>query len=193
MTAATLLNLGADGEARIVQPGCTIRDAGSGPPSLCSEAGECGDGAGDGGDDAAGAADLHELYAEAVAATRDAVALAEAESARELEAMGERLRAEQGRLFRAVMAGVPEAVRAGAARGQRHAAVLQFGGSDKFGEFCYLYMIKGPYKPELREEMRAMGARPLLPRLRATLRAAGFGVHHAWQRATNENSLVVSW
>jgi len=140
---------------------------------------------------------LKDLYAEAVATTWDAVsrAVRQADQAREAElrAMGERLRAEQDRLFQIIMRAVPEAVRDAARAGRRVAVVLRFMGADKLDEFCYLYMLKGPYNTEERAEMRQMGVKPLLQRLRQELQPAGFGVYHAWQRSTNENVLTVTW
>ena len=144
-------------------------------------------------DDSGDDIDLKQLHAQAVEAAGQAVAQAEADQARELAAMGERLRAEQEGLHRCIMGGLRDAVRQAAAQGQRVATLLRFAGSDRLGEFCYLYMLKGPHKAEHRAEMRAMGASPLLPRLRRELQAAGFGVFHAWQRATNENTLSITW
>lgn len=138
-------------------------------------------------------AQLQALYQEATDTTWGAVRAAEVSRDQELAATGERLRAEQERLYQIVMLGLPGAVRAAASQGQRVATVLRFCGADKLDEFCYLYMLKGPHNPEHRAEMKAMGAKPLLHRVRAKLQAAGFGVHHAWQRATNDNTLSVTW
>ena len=136
---------------------------------------------------------LKDLRDEAVATCQGAVARVDEEAARQLSDMGQRLRAEQDSLYRHIMDDLEGVVRRAAEAGQRFATVLAFSGADRFDEFCYLYMLKGPLKPELRAEMKAMGAAPLLPRLRRELQAAGFDVHHAWQRATNENSVTVTW
>lgn len=137
--------------------------------------------------------DLSQLYQEAVATTWGAVRQAELSREQELRETGDRLRAEQGRLYQIVMQAIPGAVREAAAKGQRTAVILRFSGSDRLDEFCYLYMLKGPHNHEHRDEMRAMGARPLLQRLRHELHQAGFGVVHTWQRATNDNTLAVTW
>lgn len=137
--------------------------------------------------------DLKTLYAEAVATTWGAVRQAEQSREDELRATGEKLLAEQERLFGILMDALPAAVREAAGKGQRTAVLLRFSGADKLDDFCYLYMLKGPHNQEHRAEMRAMGAKPLLHRLRQVLQPAGFGVHHAWQRATNENTLAVTW
>lgn len=137
--------------------------------------------------------DLRALYQEATSLTWDAVRAEEVSREQELAATGQRLRAEQDKLYEIVMLALPGAVRAAASQGQRVATLLRFGGSDKLDEFCFLYMLKGPHNPEHRAEMKAMGCRPLLQRLRTKLQAAGFGVHHAWQRSTNDNALSVSW
>lgn len=139
------------------------------------------------------ATDLAALYVHAVAACAEAADRAQTARTQELADMGVRLRAEQERVYAQIMAALPGAVKAAAAQGLRAATVLEFAGADKLDEFCYLYMIKGPYAPEHRQEMKAMGVKPLLYRLRDELRAAGFWLTHAWQRATNQNTLEVSW
>lgn len=136
---------------------------------------------------------LRSLYKDAVATCEKAVRKVEEEETKRLRETGDRLRAEQNKVFEGIMTALAPAVHEAAAKGQRMATVLRFEGSDKFDEFCYLYMIKGPIKPELRQELKDMGVRPLLYRLRDVLHPAGFGVHHAWQRATNENTVSVSW
>lgn len=88
-------------------------------------------------------------------------------------------------LLRRVTEFVPEAVRACAARGERHAVVLQFQGPDTFdGEFCYLYLLKGPRggDPEIT---------PLLVTLRDALKP--FRVTHEWRDGTVANTLTVAW
>lgn len=136
---------------------------------------------------------LEELYAEAVATCAAAVARAEEDTRRELAETGRRMAAEQERLYSHILDAMPTAVRGAAAKGQRVATILEFGGGDKLQDFCVLYMLKGPHAAEGRAEMKAMGVRPLLHRLRSVLTRAGFGVHHAWQRATNQNTLAVTW
>lgn len=138
-------------------------------------------------------AHLEELYAEAVATSAAAVARAEEDARLQLEDTGRRMAAEQERLYRHIIDAMPAAVRGAAAKGQRVAVILEFGGGDKLQDFCLLYMLKGPHAAEHRAEMKAMGVKPLLPRLRSVLSRAGFGVHHAWQRATNQNTLAVTW
>lgn len=139
------------------------------------------------------AVDLRRLHAEAVACCAAAVARAEAGETDRLADMGRRLAAEQDELYDLVMGRLPVAVREAADKGHRVATVMRFDGADKLREFCYLYMLKGPHRADLRKEMRDMGVRPLLHRLRSELQRAGFGVYHAWQRATNENVLSVTW
>lgn len=136
---------------------------------------------------------LRALRLEAAQLGEAAVAAADLQEAAEREAMGQRLVEEQDRLYGLVLGNLPSAVREAAAAGQRSAVVLRFGGADKLGEFCYLYMLKGPHSPDGKAEMKALGAAPLLHRLRAALNPAGFRVWHAWQRATNDNTLAVSW
>lgn len=134
---------------------------------------------------------IHALFVEAQGLCATAVRQQEEEEAEVCRQMGVRLRAEQDRMLELILANVPAAVREAASKGHRVATLLAFAGADKLDEFSYLYMLKGPHKHEQRQEMRAMGARPLIYRVRDALRP--FAVHHAWQRATNENTLSVSW
>lgn len=136
---------------------------------------------------------LADLHAEAVAATWNAVRQAEANKSAETQELGRALRAEQEKWYQQIIAAAPAAVKEASAKGHRVAVLCRFDGADKFEDFCYLYMLKGPYKPEYRAEMRDMGAKPLLPRFRNVFHAAGFGVYHAWQRATNENTFSITW
>ncbi len=138
-------------------------------------------------------ADLQALYRYAVETSAQAVATADDERRATLAALGEQIRAEQDSLFCSLMEALESAVRENAQKGLRCATILQFGGADKYSEFCYLYMIKGPPRGEQRAEMHEMGVKPLLHRLIGVLRHSGFQIHHAWQRATNENTLTVSW
>lgn len=137
--------------------------------------------------------DFRLLHAHAVQATQDAVQTAIQDEIDQLRELGNRLKTEQDRLFDTIVRGIPTAVMEAASQGKRTAILLKFDGADKFAEFCYLYMLKGPHKYEHRQEMRAMGVKPLMTKLRDLLCTSGFSVHHSWQRATNENVLCVSW
>lgn len=137
--------------------------------------------------------DAAALFDRARELTLATVAAAEHDEREAADAVGRRLRAEHAKLLDTLVGRVPTAVLDSAAKGQRVAAVLEFGGGDLFEEFCYLYMIKGPYAPEGRAEFRRAGVEPLLGVLRRMLEPAGFRVWHSWQRATNRNALTVSW
>jgi hypothetical protein len=138
----------------------------------------------------AGLADLH---LEAVATSEAAVAHVEETAAEAEAAEGERLRAEVARLRAELLSALPGAVREAAAAGQRAAVLLRFQGADKLGDYCYLYMIKGPRDRDEKNRLRAWRVRPLLHDLGEALRQQGFKLHHAWQRSTNENTLTVMW
>ena len=91
----------------------------------------------------------------------------------------------QTALLERIVEGVPGAVRASATRGERIAAVLEFQGPDTFdGEFCYLYLLKGP-----------RGGDPDIKPLLATLRDAltPFRVTHDWRDGTVANAVTVAW
>ncbi len=137
--------------------------------------------------------DLVELFSKARELTELTVAAAERDDRAAAEAMGNRLREEQAKLLGTLLARVPTVILEAAAKGQRVATLLEFSGGDLFEEFCYLYMIKGPHAFEARAEMKRAGVTPLLDVLRRALEPAGFKVWHAWQRATNQNLVTVSW
>lgn len=137
--------------------------------------------------------ELARLREEAVAISAVATSEAEVVAQSEIDAVVCRLRAEQDRLFSLIMDHVPLAVRAAAHMGTRSAVVFNFSGQDKLDEFCYLYMLKGPTTSEGKATLRRLGIVPVLARLRETLNPAGFRVWHTWQRATNDNSIAVSW
>jgi hypothetical protein len=114
---------------------------------------------------------------------------AEAEDARQAEL--ERMLLEQNRLMGIVMNNLPVAVRHAAEEGARSATLLNYDGADKFGEFCYLYLIRGPPAHADREKLQAGGIVPLLHRLSGLVRP--FTIRHVWNRATNANALVAYW
>ena len=137
------------------------------------------------------ATDFKALFAEARALSAAALDMAAEEAASQLRHTGERIRQEQDRLFDIMVGSAREAVLDSASKGGRSADVLNFDGADKFGEFTYLYMIKGPVRRDQLKDMKAMGVRPLLPRLNHALRP--FFVSHVWDRMTNENAVRISW
>lgn len=143
--------------------------------------------------DVPGPDELAALCAEARALAAAAVERVETDAAAELAATAERMRAESDALGAEVLRRVPAAVRAAAAQGRRVATLLRFQGPDKFREFCYLYLLKGPVAAGQRAEMKRAGVAPLLPGLTRELRAAGFCLHHAWQRSTNDNAITLTW
>lgn len=136
---------------------------------------------------------LADLFAKARELTELSVAAAVRDERAAAEAMAKRLRAESNKLLDALLAKVPTAILDAAASGKRVATLLEFSGGDVFEEFCYLYMVKGPHTLEGRAEMKRAGVTPIMDVLRRTLHPAGFTVWHAWQRATNHNTITVSW
>ena len=137
------------------------------------------------------ATDIRTLHNEAVGMTSTARSSELARLEMERMEMGGRIREEQERLFGRIMSVVSHAVRDAAARGQHSASVLDFGGSDKFGEFCFLYLVRGAPTGVDKREMDAMGVKPLMHRLKRCLRP--FVVRHVWTRATNDNTVILYW
>jgi hypothetical protein len=137
--------------------------------------------------------ELAQLREEAAATSATAASAVEIAAQTEIDAVVCRLRAEQDRLYSLIIDHVPVAVRGAASLGARSAVVLHFAGQDKLDEFCYLYMLKGPATTEGKATLRRLGIVPVLARLRETLNPVGFRVWHTWQRATNDNTLAVSW
>lgn len=128
---------------------------------------------------------MDSLFAEVqslvAAAKQDAVRREEEERAAHVAAV----RAAQGRLLSTLLDGFEGLVRAAAAEGLHEVDLLSFEGADTFdGEFCFLYLLKGPRQAE-------EGVEPLLPNLRRAL--APFRLRHVWRQGTVQNRLVVSW
>ena len=136
---------------------------------------------------------LRALARRALELTNAAVTRVEEDRVAALAATGARMRAEQDILFKQVMCSLPAAVCDAASAGRRTAHLRHFAGGDLLAEFSVLYMLKGPHNKDDRAEMRAMGVKPLMGRLRNMLTSAGFGLHLSWQRATNQNLLSVTW
>ena len=91
----------------------------------------------------------------------------------------------QAQLLRTVTDGLADRVMQAAREGKRELELLAFEGGDTFdGEFCYLYLLKGPRQPE-------DGVEPLLPRLRKQL--LPFSVRHVWRQGTVQNRVVMAW
>lgn len=126
--------------------------------------------------------------------------------AQRLRSLARGVRAAQDRLMADIVRTMAVVVPQAAAHGQRSADVLQFQGADKYvcgadddggdgggdeESYCYLYLVRGPRERVHREELRAMGVHPLLPRIRREL--APFVVRHVWNPATNGNTVSVSW
>lgn len=135
--------------------------------------------------------DIEGLHREAVFVASRARSDEDARAKAALDLMGARIREEQDLLFDSVMNDLPHKVREAASRGQRSVSVLDFGGSDKFGSFCYVYLLRGARGGLVQREMEAMGVKPLLPRLRREVHP--FRVRHVWTRATNDNSVLLFW
>lgn len=108
---------------------------------------------------------------------------------------GARIAAEQDALFEGVWAGAEGAVMEAARQGRSNCVLLEFDGAAKAegAEFCTLYLLKGPAAPVGREEMRAMGVAPLLRRFDAALQGSGMAARLEWDKATNRNTLRLSW
>lgn len=122
------------------------------------------------------------------AAHEDAQAQA---AAREAEEHALAVAAAQDRLLDRLVQDAEGAVLEAARQGRQEAELLVFEGGDTFdGEFCYLYLLKGP---RARQPGQPGGARvrPLLPRVRERL--APFHVRHDWKLGTVQNAVVVSW
>lgn len=105
--------------------------------------------------------------------------------ARDREARLRGIRSAQARLLEGLTEGLSDRVLHAAREGARELDLLTFNGADTFdGEFCYLYLLKGPRQQE-------EGVDPLLPRLRRLL--APFSVRHVWEQGTVHNRIVMAW
>lgn len=116
----------------------------------------------------------------------------EREAAREAQDHARAVAAAQDRLLDRLVQDVEQAVLEAARAGRREAELLVFQGGDTFdGEFCYLYLLKGPRATQPLQAPPLPRPRPLMPRLRERL--APFSVRHDWKPGTVQNAVVVSW
>lgn len=135
--------------------------------------------------DGTGGGGMHALFEQArslVAAHDDSEAReAEREAVQHARAVADA----QDRLLDRLVADADRVVLEAARQGRREAELLTFEGGDTFdGDFCYLYLLRGP-------RTRQPGVVPLLPRVREKL--APFLVRHVWKTGTVQNAVVVSW
>ena len=135
------------------------------------------------------------LYREAVDLSAAAARRDEDLARERLAALAAGLRAAQDSLLAELERRAQQLVPQAAAEGKRSADVLAFKGADMYAsgeeQFCYLYLVCGPRERAHRDELRAMGVEPLLSRLRREFRP--FDVRHAWNPATNDNAVTLSW
>lgn len=111
----------------------------------------------------------------------DAAAAAERERAAHVAAVA----VAQAKLRATLLEDFGDRVREAAARGARELELAAFEGPDTYdGEFCYLYLLRGPRVAEA-------GVVPLLATLRREL--APFRVRHVWRQGTVMNRVVVTW
>lgn len=138
-----------------------------------------------------GMVNVQELYAEAKRLSSEAVVAAICKAEDELRQAAADSAAAQESLLAQLDQGLAEGVRAAAQLGARRATVLAFHGADAHEGFCYLHLLKGPRDPERQQQLGQHGFEPLLRRLRRQW--APFKVTHAWDQATNLNSVSVEW
>jgi hypothetical protein len=97
----------------------------------------------------------------------------------------------QEKLLAKLKSRLPEVVMTAAKTGARTATLLEFQGADVYCGYCYLHLILGARPgPQVRQLARH-GFQPLIYRLRQEFRP--FNVMHRWDRATNKNTIEVSW
>lgn len=140
---------------------------------------------------------MHTLYSEAQTLTTACVQRELRREEEERVAHEAAVAVAQERLLTHLLAGLEDRVREAAGQGRTEAELLEFNGNDTFdGEFCYLYLLKGPRGQKDRQGPgRAQDPSPRVWPLLRTLRTAlaPFVVRHLWKTGTVQNSVAVSW
>lgn len=78
-----------------------------------------------------------------------------------------------------------------AASGAKSSVVYTFRGADVFEGFSILFMMLGGVEYEQKVRLDNYGFEPVLEKLTAAVYP--FSLRHTWDRATNENSIILHW
>ena len=133
---------------------------------------------------------IADLYAEAVEVSNAATAF---EDHREFDVMTqfiEKIQKAQGMLLDHILEEIEKPVVEAASSGAKSAVVFTFKGSDMFEGHSILFMLLGGTEDD-KYCLVQYDFEPLLQRLKNAVKP--FGIRHVWEKATNDNFIVLYW
>ena len=134
---------------------------------------------------------LFALYAEAVEVSNAAEAFEDLREFEETTLFVEKITKAQALLVEHIMEASEKIVIEAAASGAKSAVVYTFRGADVFEGFSILFMLLGGVEYEQKVRLDNYGFQPALKQLADAV--SPFAMRHSWDRASNENSIVLIW
>ena len=134
---------------------------------------------------------LFALYAEAVEVSNAAQAFEDLREFEETTLFVENITKAQTKLVDHILEAAEKIVIEAAASGAKSSVVYTFRGADVFEGFSTLFMLLGGVEHEQKVRLENYGFEPALKKL--TDAVYPFSMRHTWDRATNENSIILIW
>jgi len=134
---------------------------------------------------------LFALYTEAVEVSNAAEAFEDLREFEETTLFVEKITKAQNMLIDHIAKESEKIVIEAAASGAKSAVVYTFRGADVFEGFSILFMMLGGVEYEQKVRLDNYGFEPALKKLTAAV--SPFSIRHTWDRASNENSIILIW
>ena len=134
---------------------------------------------------------MFNLYTEAVEVSNAAEAFEDLREFEETTLFVEKITKAQVMLVDHILEASEKIVIEAAASGAKSTVVYTFRGADVFEGFSILFMMLGGVEYEQKVRLDNYGFQPALKKL--TDAVSPFSLRHTWDRASNENSIILHW
>lgn len=134
---------------------------------------------------------MFNLYNEAVEVSNAAEAFEDLREFEETTLFVEKITKAQVMLVDHILEAAEKIVIEAAASGAKSSVVYKFRGADVFEGFSILFMMLGGVEYEQKVRLDNYGFQPALKQL--TNAVSPFSLRHTWDRASNENSIILIW
>lgn len=134
---------------------------------------------------------MFNLYTEAVEVSNAAEAFEDLREFEETTMFVEKITKAQVMLVDHILEAAEKIVIEAAASGAKSSVVYKFRGADVFEGFSILFMMLGGVEYEQKVRLDNYGFEPALKKL--TDAVSPFSMRHTWDRASNENSIILIW
>ena len=131
------------------------------------------------------------LYIEAVDVSNSADAFAALVDFETTKLFVEEVQKAQESLVEHILSSAEAEVISAAAAGLKYATIFEFKGSDLHEDFNILFMLFGGVEQDRRDHLEQFGFSGCYEKLMK--RVAPFYIKHAWDRATNNNTITLFW